>query len=107
MYVWGPGVLASVVMVTVEIRLDPGDRSIDGLLRDTASPSAVGVENAVALTTPVSPRLVTVTVNVVEPPAVKLAGEGDPATRVKSPVIVTVKLLLCDTVPLVPTMFTA
>lgn len=90
----------------MEIRLDPGDRSIDGLLRDTASPSAVGVENDVALTTPVSPRLVTVTVKVVEPPAIKLAGEGDPATRVKSPVMVTVMPVSCETVPLEPTMFT-
>jgi len=56
---------------------------------------------------PVSPRLVKVTVKVVEPPATKLVGDGVLATRVKSAVTVRLTVVLCDTVPLVPTMLTA
>ena len=94
------------MIVTVEIRVDPGDRATVGLLIDIESPGAVGEENPVTLTVPVSPRLVKVTVKVVEPPATKLVGEGVLATIVKSAVTVTLTVVLCDTVPLVPTMLT-
>ena len=89
--------------VTVEIRLDPGDRVIEGSPMEIASPSAVGEENPVTLTVPVNPRLVKVRVKVVEPPATKLAGEGVPPTMVKSAVTITVTVVLCETEPLVPT----
>ena len=69
---------------------------------EIASPSAVGEENPVTLTVPVNPRLVKVTVKDVEPPATKLAGDGVPATRLKSAVTITVTVVLCDTEPLVP-----
>ena len=92
------------MIVTVEIRLDPGDRTIVGLLTDIARPSAVGEENPVTLTVPVNPRLVKVTVKVVEPPATKLAGEGVPATIEKSAVTITTTDVLCVIEPLVPTM---
>jgi hypothetical protein len=67
---------------------------IEGLPRVTASPNAVGEEKPVTLTVPVSPRLVKVTVKVVEPPATKLAGDGMLATIVKSPVTVTLTVVL-------------
>ncbi len=89
------------MIVTVEIRLDPGDRTRVGLLMDIASPRAVGEENPVTLTVPVNPRLVKVTVKVVEPPATKLAGEGVPATIEKSPVTITATDVLCVIEPAV------
>jgi hypothetical protein len=76
------------------MRLDPGERMREGLLTATASPNAVGEEKPVTLTVPVSPRLVRVTVKVVEPPATKLAGDGVLATRVKSPVTITFTVVL-------------
>jgi len=86
------------------MRLDPGDRIIEGLLIEIASPRAVGEVNPVTLTVPVSPRLVKVTVKVVEPPATKLVGDGVPATIVKSAVTITPTVVLCETEPLVPTI---
>ena len=92
------------MIVTVEMRLDPGDRTIVGLLMDIASPRAVGEENPVTLTVPVNPRLVKVTVKVVEPPATKLAGDGVLATRVKSALTITLTVVVCEIEPLVPTI---
>lgn len=98
--------MAPVAIVTVEIRADPGDRSMDGLPKDIVSPDAVGEIDPVTLTVLVSPRLVNVIVEVVEPPARKLVGDAGPATRIKSAVTVTLNVELCDTEPLVPTTMT-
>jgi hypothetical protein len=75
---------------------------MEGLLTVTARPNAVGEANPVTLIVPVSPRLVRVTVKVVEPPATKLAGDGLLPTSVKSPATVTLTVVLWDTEPLVP-----
>jgi hypothetical protein len=52
-------------------------------------PVAAGETVADSPTLPVKPRLLTVIVEVVEPPAVKLAGVAAPAASVKSPTTVT------------------
>jgi hypothetical protein len=95
-------VLAPVAIVRVETLTEPGESTMDGLVNDIVSPCAVGEDDPFTLAVPVSPRLVKVRVEVVEPPATKLAGDGEPTARVKSRITVTLTVVLCETEPLVP-----
>ncbi len=52
-------------------------------------PVAAGDTVAESATLPVKPKLLTVIVEVAEPPAVKLGGVAAPAATVKSPTTVT------------------
>ncbi len=97
---------ALVAIVRVETLTEPGDSMIEGLANDIVSPEAVGEDDPFTLAVAVSPRLVKVTVEVVEPPATKLAGDGEPTIKVKSPITVTLTVVLCETEPLVPTTVT-
>ena len=83
------GVEAVVVMVRVDVELDPGVRLTLVGLTATVRPVAVGDTAADSDTVPVKPRLPTVMVEVVLPPASTLADVGLAAT-VKSPTTTSV-----------------
>ena len=83
------GVDAVVVIVRVEVLLEPGVRLALVGLTATVRPVAVGDTAADRVTLPVNPRLPTVIVEVAEPPARTVAVVGLAAT-VKSLVTVTV-----------------
>ncbi len=83
------GVDAVVVMVRVEVELEPGVRLAVVGLTATANPVAVGETAADRVTVPVKPRLPTVIVDVAELPARTDAVVGL-AVTVKSDVTVRV-----------------
>jgi hypothetical protein len=83
------GVEAVVVRVRDEVALDPGVRLTLVGLRVAVRPVALGEIAADRLTDPVSPRLLTVMVEVAEPPARTDAVVGL-AVTVKSEVTVSV-----------------
>ena len=74
-----------------------------GLLNIIERPTAAGLDIPVTLTVPVKPRLFRASVEVVDPLATKLSGDGCPAMTVKSPVIVNDCEDSCDVDPLDPT----
>ncbi len=94
-----------VVIVRVEVALDPGVRLTLGGLTATVKPAAVGETEAASETLPVNPKLPTVIVEVPEEPALTLTVVGL-AVTVKSEVTVRVTVAECDVVPLVPVTVT-
>ena len=98
------GVEEVVAIVKVDEDVPPGVR-LGPTESDAVRPGAVdGVETTERLTVPVSPRLVTRSVEVVDPPATKLGELGGEAVIVKSGVTVTeiVGVFDRETDPLTP-----
>jgi len=81
-------------MVRVEVPEDPGVRLMLVRLKAKVIPVAAGATVADNATLPVKPRLLAVMVEVVDPPAVKLAGVAAPAAIEKSPTTVTVTVVV-------------
>src|SRR5260370_30247528 len=71
-------------MVRVEVPVEPGVRLMVVGLKVNVIPVAAGATVADSATLPVKPKLLAVIVEVAEPPAVKLAGDGALAVRLKS-----------------------
>jgi len=84
------GVEAVVVMVRVEVAVDPGVRLTVAGAKVNVIPAAAGETVAPSETVPVSPLLLTVIVEVADPTAVKLAGVAALAATVKSAVTTSV-----------------
>jgi hypothetical protein len=100
------GVDAVVAIVRVEVPVEPGVRLTLVGTKVNVIPVAAGETVADSATLPVNPRLLTVIVEVAEPPAVKLAGVAAPALTVKSPTTVTVTVPVWESVPLTPVTVT-
>jgi hypothetical protein len=73
------GVDAVVVMVSVLVPDDPGERLTLVGLNENVIPVAAGETVADSATLPAKPRLLVLIVDVVLPPATKLAGVAAPA----------------------------
>ncbi len=86
-----------MAMVAVEVRMEPGDNNTGLGLNEVVRP--VTEERTERVTLPAKPVLVRVIVEVAELPATKLAGEAGVAETVKSPVTVTVTLVVWDKSP--------
>ena len=76
------GVEAVVAIVNVEVAVEPGVRLTLVGANVNVMPVAAGATVADSAMLPVKPRLLTVIVEVAEPPAVKLAGDAVPALTV-------------------------
>jgi hypothetical protein len=79
---------AVVAIVSVDVEVEPGVRLTLVGAKVKVIPVAAGDTVADNATLPVKPRLLTVIVEVADPPAVKLAGDAAPAVTVKSPTTV-------------------
>jgi hypothetical protein len=71
-------------MVRRALPFDPTVKTIFFVLNEVASPAALGDNIADNDTLPLKPKLFSVRVLVVEPPATKLGGDGAPAIILKS-----------------------
>jgi hypothetical protein len=100
------GVDAVVAIVSVDVADDPGVRLTLVGAKVNVIPVAAGATVAESATLPVKPRLLTVTMEVADPPAVKLAGDAAPAATVKSPTTVMLTVAVWDRVPLAPVTVT-
>jgi len=90
-----PGVVDVVEIVSVEVAVEPGVRlTLVGAKAVVGPFVTTGETVAERATLPVKPRLLTVMVEVAEPPGLMVAGDAALAARVKSPVTVNV----CDAV---------
>lgn len=90
-----------VVIVSVEVELEPGVKVALVGLTATVRPVAVGDTAADSVTVPVNPKLLTVIVEVPELPARMETAVGL-AVTVKSEVTVKVNAAVCVVVPLTP-----
>ena len=82
------GVEAVVAIVSVDVEVEPGVRLTLVGAKVNVIPVAAGDTVADNATLPVKHRLLTVIVEVADPPAVKLDGVAAPAATVKSPTTV-------------------
>jgi hypothetical protein len=74
--------------VSVDVAVEPGVRLTLAGAKVNVMPVAAGATVADNATLPVKPRLLTVIVEVADPPAVKLGGVAAPAATGKSPTTV-------------------
>jgi hypothetical protein len=88
--------------VRTALPFDPTVRTILLALNELASPAALGDKIADNDTLPLKPKLFSVSVLVVEPPATKLGGDGAPAIILKSDLTVRVTVTEWTRVPLAP-----
>src|SRR5260370_42327670 len=85
-------------MVRVEVPVEPGVRLMLVGLKVNVIPVAAGATVADSATLPVKPKLLAVIVEVAEPPAVKLAGDGALAVspNAEGPVKIVVALRVIE-----------
>jgi hypothetical protein len=96
------GVVTDDWMVRRVLPFDPTVKTIFLVLNELANPTELGDKVADNDTLPLKPKLFTVIVLVVEPPATKLGEDGAPAIILKSDLTVRDRLTECTRVPLAP-----
>jgi hypothetical protein len=87
-----PGVVTDDWTVRIALPFEPTVRPTFLVLNELVSPAALGDNVADNETVPLKPKLFSVTALVVEPPAMKLEGEGAPAVILKSALTIRVKV---------------
>jgi hypothetical protein len=93
-------------MVRTALPFDPTVKTIFLVLNEFTRPAALGDNVADRDTVPLKPRLFTLTVLVVDPPATKLEGDSAPAIILKSELTIRFKAVEWISVPLAPEMVT-
>src|SRR5207245_10417999 len=87
-----PGVVTDDWTVRIALPFEPTVRPTFLVLNELVSPAALGDNVADSETVPLKPKLFSVTALVVEPPAMKLEGDGVPAIILKSGLTIRVKV---------------
>ena len=89
-------------MVRMALPLDPTVKTMFLVLNELTRPATLGDNVADKDTVPLKPRLFTLTVLVVEPPATKLEGDNAPAIILKSELTIRFNVVEWTSVPLAP-----